>query len=704
MAIRIYRIKIKRAGPLNSDFELQPGDLNLVYGHNESGKTYIVETMINLLFKTGKRAPAKWNLRKWDLGGRIIVSGLEDDSVSFTKTGKKLEQYWEEGSGLPRDLSRLLVVKAGETVLAEEEEDGVGRVILKNYLSGEGLLDKIAARISKILQVTNVEDCLIVGPQKGEVKNRMQCEERLRSLNALLKDVEQEYASGEVYYLRQKKKMIEAEQRKLEKAKRHYAAQLRNQIQTLRSDKDDFPTEEELAKLEADIGIFDFKKTEAETKSKTLEELEGTSEEDFRWTEKVLGDYSEIISKHTVFGPKPILILIALLFFVGVLVTGFLGLNIPLVICGIGALAFFILYYVGTRNLLARSGESTELDRIKADFKDRFGSELTNRAVLEAQLEELKENHIRATALREEVDKLTLEINSSKISIAATLKAFTGAECPPQQWRDSIRTLRRSIKDLENKISTQEKNLVSLGVKEEEYLDKDPGAEWDAGHYETLGQKLAQINDALDEEVGRLEQLKVRIIQETGSKSADREDLITALRDKRGQTVEEYRDITADILAKVQVSATIKEFREQEDARIANGLKRGELTKPLQALTAGRYKRIKQDEESGLVLVTDEDEEYPLADTSTGAQEQILLALRTGFASIAMEGQTAFLILDDAFQHSDWDRRKNLIAETLRLVKTGWQVFYFAMDDHIRDLFLEAGGELGDRFRSLELS
>ena len=89
---------------------------------------------------------------------------------------------------------------------------------------------------------------------------------------------------------------------------------------------------------------------------------------------------------------------------------------------------------------------------------------------------------------------------------------------------------------------------------------------------------------------------------------------------------------------------------------------------------------------------------------STGAREQVFLALRLGFASISMKDNTAFLILDDAFQHSDWDRRKNLIAETLRLVKTGWQVFYFAMDDHIRDLFLEAGGELGDRFRSLELS
>jgi uncharacterized protein YhaN len=137
-----------------------------------------------------------------------------------------------------------------------------------------------------------------------------------------------------------------------------------------------------------------------------------------------------------------------------------------------------------------------------------------------------------------------------------------------------------------------------------------------------------------------------------------------ALRVKREKTAEEYRDITAEILAKVQVNTAIEEFREQEDARIADGLKRDELTRPLQALTVGRYNRIKQDEESGLVLVTDEDEEYPLADTSTGAQEQILLALRIGFASIAMEGQTAFLILDDAFQHSDWDRRKNLIAET----------------------------------------
>lgn len=702
MTIRIDRIKLNRGGPLCNDFELEPGDLNLIYGHNETGKTYIVETMISLLFRTGSKSPAKWHLRGWDLGGRIIVFGLEDEPVSFTKTGKKLEQYWEEGSGLPRDLSRLLVVKAGETVLAEDGEDGVGRGILKDYLSGEGLLDNIADRISSTLKEATVQNHLIDGSQRGELKTRIQCEEDLRSLNTLFKDVEEGYTSGEVYSLQQKKEAIEAELKKLEKAKRYHAAQLHKQIQNRRRKKDELPTEEDLAKLEAVGGIFNSKKTEAETKSEKLKELEGTSK-NYRWIEKALGVYSEIISKPVVSGPKPILILIALLFFVGVLVTGFLGLNIPLVICAIGALAFFILYFMRTRNALARSGESMELDNLKADFSSRFGFELTDRAVLEVQLEKLRENHILATSLREEMDKLTLEINSYKISITETLKAFTGAERPPQQWRDSIRTLRSSIKELENEIRSRDNKLVSLAVHEDEYLDQHPGAEWDERRYDTLRQKNAEIDDSLHGEMERLEKLKVRITQETGSKNTEWENLITELRNMLEEAAEKYREITAEILAKIQVNTAIQEFREEEDARIADGLKRDELTKPLRALTASRYNRIIQGQESGLVLLTGEDEEYLLADISTGAREQIYLALRMGFASIAMEGQTAFLILDDAFQHSDWDRRKNIIAHTLSLVENGWQVFYFTMDDHIRDLFLDAGGALGDRFRSLEL-
>ncbi len=60
MSVRIEQITIKRGGPLEQDFELKPVDLNLIYGRNETGKSYIVESIINLLFKAGKKKPAEW--------------------------------------------------------------------------------------------------------------------------------------------------------------------------------------------------------------------------------------------------------------------------------------------------------------------------------------------------------------------------------------------------------------------------------------------------------------------------------------------------------------------------------------------------------------------------------------------------------------------------------------------------------------------
>lgn len=702
MTIRIDRIKVDRGGPLDRDFELEPGVLNLICGRNETGKTYIVESIINLLFKTGRGSPVSWNLRGWDLTGRIVVSGLEDGPVTFTRTSRKLDDYWEEGIGLPRDLSRLLVVKAGETLLAQEEMDGVGRDILKDYLSGKGLLDKIGASISSTLQKTSVQDGEIKGSSMGEIKKREQLREDLHRMDAILKDAEESYASGEVYSLQHKKETIKTELEMLEKAKRYHADRLHKKREALHLEREGLPAEEELSKLESDISVLERLRAQSETKSDTLKELEVTSE-DYRWTDKALSVYQGIMSGQAITGPKPVYMFLALAFLAGAVVTGLLGLNIPLVVCAIGSVAFFFLYYMGTRNALATAGDSRELENLKAEFKNRFSSELTDRAALEAQVERLRENYIRAGGLRKDLEEeLIPDIKSRESSIKVTLEVFTGTQPSPQEWRDTVSELRSKSKGLGNEISSLDRDLASLVVPKEKYLDQDPGSEWDRDRYDTLEKELAETREALQEEINKLDRLRNRIAQETVSESTEWEELITALWDKREEKAQEYRQVTAEILAKVQVNAVIREFREEENTRIGEGLKREELTKPLHALT-GRYSRIRQEEDMGLILITDGDEEYPLVDISTGAREQAFLALRIGFASIAMEGQTAFLILDDAFQHSDWHRRTNLIDQTLSLVKTGWQVFYFTMDDHIRDLFQEGGEKVGDGFRSLEL-
>ncbi|OGO42120.1 MAG: hypothetical protein A2W36_05145 [Chloroflexi bacterium RBG_16_58_14] len=85
------------------------------------------------------------------------------------------------------------------------------------------------------------------------------------------------------------------------------------------------------------------------------------------------------------------------------------------------------------------------------------------------------------------------------------------------------------------------------------------------------------------------------------------------------------------------------------------------------------------------VILRGVDEPRRFSVLSTGTYEQALLALRMGFARMIAGDQPLFLILDDAFQHSDWKRRPWLVETLGKVATSGWQVFYFSMDDHIRD-------------------
>jgi len=69
-----------------------------------------------------------------------------------------------------------------------------------------------------------------------------------------------------------------------------------------------------------------------------------------------------------------------------------------------------------------------------------------------------------------------------------------------------------------------------------------------------------------------------------------------------------------------------------------------------------------------------------------------------------MQQDSLFLIFDDAFQYSDWQRRKLLVEKAAGLAQQGWQIIYFSMDDHIRDLFEAAGKRFGSEYQFLSLN
>jgi len=639
MAIRIDRIKVNRGGPLDSDFELEPGDLNLIYGHNETGKTYIVESAISLLFRTDRRGPVNWNLREWDLGGKIVVSGLDDNPVFFTKTSNRLEDYWRGiNKGLPQDFSRLLVVRAGETTLSGET-NGVDRSILKDYLSGEGMLDTIRGRISQTIRRASVEHKSIQGDKRGEIKNHLEARNKLEQLDNLIEDVNRGYATGAIHSLRKHKDQIEAELLELKKAKRHYAAILHRDLQTIRSRSSVLPGEEKCAEIETQIGVYNEKKANRDSLEGDLKQLKAVSN-DYLWIEQALHE--------------------------------------------------------------SVAGDSGELEKLKSEFQNRFGKTLTDKAAIQNQLEALKKDHFRAEQLHENLVKLNQDMISVEGTIFGALQEYTNQRFTPDNWQKEVANLRGRRVSIENQIRDLENKIASLDVPLDQYLDDDPGITWDSNRCSFLEKEMEDIQDKIDVEIRELDSLKSRVAQETNGNSTENwEDLLTALHEKKESAVREYREITAEVLGKIQVHTALQEFREQETERIKNGLTQQPLTEPLLSIT-GRYNRIDLDDDD-LILSDQNDNSFSLANMSTGVREQVFLALRLGFASIGMKGETAFLILDDAFQHSDWLRRNNLIDQTLSLVKTGWQVFYFTMDDHIRDLFLKAGEKMGDGFTSLEL-
>ena len=100
MQIRIDKLSIIGLGPISKvkwDFK----NINLIYGRNEQGKTFIVEFILNSLFHNASKT------RKLTGSGQVNISGLGETSVRFDpKSRTKIEDYLFSDE-MPVDLSRL---------------------------------------------------------------------------------------------------------------------------------------------------------------------------------------------------------------------------------------------------------------------------------------------------------------------------------------------------------------------------------------------------------------------------------------------------------------------------------------------------------------------------------------------------------------------------------------------------------------------
>lgn len=704
MTVHIQNIQVKNLGPLDS-LQESLGQVNLIYGRNETGKTYLVEYLLHSLFRHAKT----WDLRGKTGQGAVQVIGLGPDPVAFSPDKKrKIESYWEEdGAGLPLNMARFLVVKGGELAFTSHSPGGVSRDVLKSALTSQALLDQLWASIPATVRDAELDQGQIKGNNRGLIKTQTELLDEIQDLNQLLKDIDQRYSRGPAFEIEKQLAALQSQLTDQGHAKRHQAygawtklGELDQQRETLSvkhiqelrdSIRDLAALDKDIAKLEADL-------QEAEDRSQEYRWLESAQE---IWEEKGLDQKGSPpaplgIAGLTGLGIGAILLLIENFFPVPELIwiggaTAALGL-------GLG-IYYGIQHYRWSQQI----DDSRERKTIQEEFREKFNRDLGGMADLKAQKALLQEHFISAQTTRKLITEKTAQRLFQSQSIENSFQSLTGETVPPERWQEQIAGLTERSNDLDKEIIQVRLELSKLDVPENEFLQEPNDVVFDPGTIQELEAQIQKLEASLTGLESELETLKVRACERTGDEiTSPWRAVLSNLQDLLGGQTEEYRRATAQIVAQIGLSQVLTRLRAEEDHKINQAIQTAPVSQILFQIS-GRYKKLEMVDDQ--LQVEDDLSTYSLADLSTGAREQVQLALRLGIASELCGGNPLFLILDDAFQHSDWQRREKLVQSTLGLARGGWQILYLTMDDHIRDLFLkEVKPVLKKGFKLIELN
>ena len=697
MAIHIDQINIEKVGPI-SELQLPLDRFNLIYGLNEEGKTFLVEFIIRSLFKN----LSGWSLRDTDSRGKVVISGIFDSPIALTpSSGRKIEAYLKEKeSGMPAQISRLLVVKGADLSFEDGKRQDVSQDVLKEFLSGQGVLEFIEGNITKTVKDAAIKNGRIEGPNRGEIKNKNNLESDLKQIDGLFEQVEAIYSGGERQALQARVQELEEAIADQDAAKRHQAFQLGRSMRMERESLARLP-QEGLDNLKAAFSKLQETLMRISHQEVRLAELNRESEH-FEWLEEAISLYEQRgMQVQTKMSPIfPVTIILALLLAIG---ASFLGFPVGTVVLVLIALVIGWLYVRQYRSALENATDVDEIIKLEDEFQQRFDRPLSGLPQLRETKKSMEEAFHGAKALDNDLKDERTKLEELKEQVTEEFLRLTDRVPDRENWESEIRELADHRDQVLKQVSNYQVEIAALGISEFDYRNEPAAVEYSAESLQAFEADLDRVKEELRKKTDELDNLKQQVSAITQDEiSIDWETLIQNLQHKREGIVAEYRELTAKVLAGILVNEQLDIIRAQEDEKIRQKLASPLVSEPVNHIT-GRYSGVHYEDEK--VWVSDEFGRFLLSDLSTGALEQVLLGLRLGFAAHMLQQERLFLLLDDAFQHADWRRRHWLLDQMVTLAKDGWQIIYFSMDLHIKKLFDEAGGQhFPDQYMSHNLS
>lgn len=690
--MRIKRIKISGYGPIK-ELSLTPGDFELIFGLNETGKTALVEILVYVLFK--KTAV---NLR-YGKAGDVVVE-IETNGHSLNLPAKKVSIELPVG-----DVANLMYVQASDSGVFGSKGEA-------NFWDGvKSMLSKVGAGVQFTRLDEQVFDAVGLQPRKEDWKREIQAvidneTQRRNALGSYLskigeigkKEVELAKLNTRGEYLKGKLEVIEQSKgfKSYQEMQRLYNAyqEMKSGCQEYERYRYEYLTAWQKLDVEKRAKLDEGSKVEEiESEKESLEREIGGLDKVGRYIEdEGLNSVADFIKEEPTMPSLIFPLVIVLVAIIAVIASLFTTLpTAPAVIFLIGGIIVFGLY-ARRRTLVKKMQLQQKEWLVKAV---RVFPDLEKLADLPQRIEKIQEEKIKKKASIEEKER-TLERLKSARSVKviddeiSELRAKTGlAEILDLEKKLSEK--RHLENELQKVAASLAGRLHESDSRKWERMIKDYKVDLPEGAVDLTSEKdlRTELSD-VQEMVDQLTR-ETRLFREVEQAKVGIGNELEAFREFE-ELDRKLRNYELEKEAAMAIRQILRDMSGELDDFITGLLHGDEGLANYFKVVTGRYSEVSV-EKKNFIVADKKGNRYSIDNLSSGARDQLLLCFRMA-ALRKVYSKGAFLILDDAFIFADWQRRERLVQLLKSFVEQGNQVIYLTSDDHTRELFSEHGAKV----------
>ncbi|MFB6174382.1 MAG: ATP-binding protein [Candidatus Nanohalobium sp.] len=636
--VAIKRLKLDQYGPLSDiDVKLEEG-LNAFYGGNESGKTLMVEAVTKMLLEDTSefsgigRVPQRPNgLLNVKKGDEVFDAAQEDLEAVF-------------GDVTVDDVRNAFIVRDFDLRLPEREND---------FRSGDyfkDVTDRILGSKTKKIQAlrNEISDIGYLTNATSEsklenTKNTGKLGDKKKGAGKLRNEIEQFQEKIQAEGLYRKYRELET---------------LQNRIESKQKEISELKKAEKQTKYRKGMNQLEKLRESNERIQEIQEEKKGLKElEDIR--EKA-EDFEKEASPRE-FSRK------AFLAFTGlagasVIATVLTDNILPVIAATLSVVIAAASAYVYRKDVKAEKNQEQAREQIieEAEAHDIEASTLPE--LVDA-----------VNSYEEDIEKRKEEVRGEKKNAIGQLQAlFSASYKDPEDWKEELNDFSNSFESVDREF--QEGNLEKAEEELEQLEERKKDLQDEVSRYDEM---LKDFDKSLSKNVAE------NLIEDDPVDISSIEDLDRAERqiDSFMSALEENVEASRNA---INVLEEIEEEEEDEFNRIFN--EDSYAVEMFEKATGGNYTDIRYDRDARELKVVREDgREFNPEALSQGTYDLLYMSVRLKLAREIL-GEPGFLILDNAFVHSDTERVEKELEFLEQLEDEGWQIIYFTFRDDVKNL------------------